>query len=261
MALAALVLAATGVGWAASRDQSASVITACANTDQVLSLSTTGSCPQEDTLVQWNQQGPQGLEGPQGLAGPQGPPGAASRGVVAWGPSEYKNGFSIRAEIDKPGTYWSDGSVYLNLSGGRHVVRPCVDKPGRPCTQTLTPSCQLLTGLPNEGATEAASWSDTWWYHPNTGSWFAQLPFHGQVDAASDVLDVTDPPLELYFSCALERSKRLHAWARPFAYWVHPTITVGTYTPPSLPGKLIGPALPNKPRIGPGPIGKVFAGG
>jgi hypothetical protein len=269
LALVALVLAATGVGWAASRDQSASVITACANADQVLSLSTTGSCPQGDTLVQWNQQGPQGLQGPPGLPGlvgppgQQGPPGAAASGnVVAWGPSEYKNGFSIQAEVDKPGQYWLDGSVYLNLNGGKVVRTVCTDNPCAPVpTQTLTPTCRLLTGPPNGGATEVASWQDTWWYHPNSQSWFGPLPFRNQVDAISDVVDVTNTPLELYLTCLLGHSSGLLRWVHPFAYWVHPTIEVETYTPPTLPGKLIGPALPNKPQIGPGPIGKVFANG
>lgn len=247
------------------------MITACANADQVLSLSTSGSCPQGDTLVQWNQQGPQGPQGPpglQGLEGPpgqQGPPGAAASGyVVAWGPSEYKNGFSIRAEIDKPGKYWLDGSVYLDLYGGTIVKTVCVDKPCAPvATQTLTPACHLLTGPPNGGATETASWQNTWWYHPNSQSWFPPLPFHGQVDAVSDVVDLSNSntPLEVYFTCRLGHSKLLLHWVRPFAYWLHPTIDVETYTPPKLPGKLIGPALPNKPRIGPGPIGKVFATG
>jgi hypothetical protein len=92
-------------------------------------------------------------------------------------------------------------------------------------------------------------------------SWFPPLPFHGQQDAVSDVLTVTDTPLELYFSCSLGHSSRLLHWVHPVAYWLHPTINVETYTPPSFPGKLIGPALPNKPRVGPGPIQKVFGSG
>ncbi|HEY1356061.1 MAG TPA: hypothetical protein VGF09_07070 [Solirubrobacterales bacterium] len=253
--MAALVLASTGVGWAVGSDQSNSVITACANADQTLSLSTSGSCPPGSTLVQWNQQGPQGLEGSPGQQGPSGTGG----GVVAWGPSEYKNGFSIRGEIDKPGKYWLDGSVYLKLNAVHNdrVASASVK------SVTLTPSCHLLTGPENGGASEVANWSNTWWYHPYGQSWLPPLPFSGQVDATSDVLEVTNPPLELYFSCKVPYSTLLHRWvSRPMALWQHPTIEVETYTPPSLPGKLIGPALPNKPRIpGPGPIERVFAGG
>jgi hypothetical protein len=255
VALAALVVAAGGAGLAVGSDQSTSVITACANADQQLSLSTTGSCPQGSTLVQWNQQGPQGLEGPPGQ---QGPPGAGGGGVVAWGPSEYKNGFSIRGEIDKAGAYWLDGSVYLNLNVMHRTLVPPQPVKSLP----LTPSCHLLTGPPNGGATEVGSWSDTWWYHPYGQSWFPPLPFHGQVDAVSDVLDVTDTPLELYFTCKVPYPTQLRHWVQhPAASWLHPTINVEAYTRPSLPGKLIGPALPNEPRIGPGPIEKVFASG
>ncbi len=252
VALAALVLAATGTGWALGSDQSTSVITACANDAQVLSLSTTGSCPQGSTLVQWNQQGPQGLTGQQGL------PGAGGGGVVAWGPSEYKNGFSIQGEIDKAGQYWLDGSVYLNMS----ITSNTRVAPQSAKSLPLMPFCHLLTGPPNGGATQVASWGDTWWYHPYARSWFPPLPFHGQIDATSDVLDVTNPPLELYFTCKVPISQQLRRWiAHPDAAWLHPTIEVETYTPPSLHGKLIGPALPNKPKIGPGPIEKVFASG
>lgn len=267
VAVVALVLAATGVGWAAT--QSTSVITACANADQVLSLSTTGSCPQGDTLVQWNQQGPQGLEGPQGaqgLAGPQGvqgPQGVAgpAGGVVAWGPSEYRNGFSIRAEIDNPGRYLLDGSAFLSLSGGTGAKTTCTDNPCTPIpSERLMPLCRLLTGPPNGAATEVGRWTDTWWYHPQSQTWFPPLPFQGQVDAVSDVLNVTSTPLEVYFTCTPAHSARLLHWVRPGVQWQHPTISIAPYTPPSLPGKLIGPALPNGPRIGPGPIGKVFTG-
>lgn len=256
VALTALVLAATGAGWAVGSEQSGPVITACANVDQVLSLSTTGSCPSGSTLVQWNQQGPQGLEG---LPGQQGPPGSGSGAVVAWGPSEYKNGFAIRGEIDKPGKYWLDGSVYLTLSVVHNDRVPAGPVPSLP----LTPSCHLLTGPLNGGATEVGSWSNTWWYHPFGQSWFPPLPFQGQVDATSDVLEVTTPPLELYFSCKVPFPPKLRHWVKhPLAYWLHPTIEVETYAPPHLPGKLIGPALPNKPKIpGPGPIEKVFASG
>jgi hypothetical protein len=253
VALAALVVAATGAGWALGSDQNASVISACANTDQVLSLSTTGSCPQGSTLVQWNQQGPQGLEGPPGQ---QGAPGAGG-GVVAWGPSEYKNGFTIRGEIDKTGTYWIDGSVYLNLNVMHNDLVPTQPLKSLP----LTPSCGLLTGPLNGGATEVGSWRSTWWYHPNGQSWFPPLPFQGQIDAASDV-QVTNPPLELYFTCKVPYPPKLHHWVRhPDALWLHPTINVGAATRPSFPGRLIGSALPKQPRIGPGPIEKVFAGG
>src|SRR2546423_1148129 len=95
IALTALVLCAGGVGWAATRDASTQVITACADqAGGTLHLLTSGSCdPASQTQVQWNQQGPQGA---QGLAGPQGPPGStANQAVSAALQTTFPNRFTV----------------------------------------------------------------------------------------------------------------------------------------------------------------------
>jgi hypothetical protein len=56
-------------------------------------------------------------------------------------------------------------------------------------------------------------------------------------------------PLEVYFSC--KRGAQLDD------VWSHPTIDVESATSPHF-HQTVGPALPKKPRIGPGPIHKVF---
>jgi hypothetical protein len=80
--LAALVVLAcigAGAAYATGGFGSGGVLVACAKTnDGSLRLVTSSSdCRQQETAVQWNQQGPQGAQGPQGPAGPQGATGDA----------------------------------------------------------------------------------------------------------------------------------------------------------------------------------------
>jgi hypothetical protein len=242
-AIAGVLLAvlAAGVGWAATRAVNAGVITACV--DQAgpgtMMLSSSGSCAAGQTTVQWNQQGPQGqpgLEGPPGQLGPQGPPGAAANngGVVAWGPSAYKTGFTISTEIDKPGAYVADGSVDV-------VIKP---DPLHP--HPATAACGLLTGPPNGTATSVASWKQAFVYHKKTKS-YTPSGLSGPVDINAGLsLGATDVPLEVYFSC--------HSL---FSVWSHPTITIEAATSTAFHTR-VGAALPVAPVIGPGPIGRVI---
>jgi hypothetical protein len=239
-----LAVAAAGVGWAASRAVSTGVITACvdaASPNGPLNYSPTGTCTSGQTTVQWNAQGPQGqpgLEGPPGLTGAQGPPGqsaTATGPVLAWGPSSYKGGFSISAQIDAPGQYVVDGSVEAAIT------------PSSSFRHTVVATCRLLTGPPNGTATGVALWQMAFIYNRHTRI-FAPSSISGPVDINSGLgLARTDVPLVVYFSC------------KGFlgAVWTHPQITIEAATTPSF-HRVVGAALPNRPVIGPGPIEKVL---
>jgi len=141
IALAALVLAGAGVGWAAT-SASSGVVNACAEDGTgALSLAPPGGCGTGATPLQWNIQGPvgpQGLTGVQGPAGIQGPPGSSVSGiddaVVHVGkpsssfvnanapllqPPSYRHRFSIQATLGSAGRYLATASVDLHLPGGR----------------------------------------------------------------------------------------------------------------------------------------------
>ena len=76
IALGALLLAGGGVGWAASTTSDSGVVNACAGaTSRQLYLMPPGGCQAGDTALQWNVQGPQGIQGPRGLQGVPGTPG------------------------------------------------------------------------------------------------------------------------------------------------------------------------------------------
>ena len=237
-----LAVAGAGVGWAASGATSPGVITACVDpaSGGQLIYSASGTCASGQTTVQWNQQGIQGLEGPTGQQGAQGPPGAAAAnsGVVAWGPSKYSNGFTITAQITTPGTWVIDGNV-------SEIVTPNVK-----ARHTLKVECSLLTGPQNGSATEVASSSQTFFYHPATKS-FSPSGFTGPVDEEDAVLVAKDQtPLEVYFSC-----KRL-VNARTVIYY-NPKITIEPGTTATF-HQQVAPALPFRPVIGPGPLRKVL---
>jgi hypothetical protein len=222
------------------------VITACVEpaTNQLF-YSSDGTCTAGQTTVQWNMQGPQGQTGPTGaqgqtgLTGPQGPAGqsgsSSSSPVVAWGPSSYTPGFTISTEIDNPGRYVADGSVDAAIT------------PSSKYRKSVVAICTLFTGPPGGTATEVAQWRQTFLYHKATKT-FTPSSLSGPVDINSGLsLARTDVPLEVYFSC------------RGFigAVWKHPQITIEAATNTSF-HSVVGPALPVKPVIGPGPIEKVL---
>ncbi len=136
IAVTAVVLAAGGASWAATRQAGSGVINACEDTSsRALSIA---PCSTSQTALQWNvegpqgpagaagaqgpqgPQGPQGLQGPQGTAGPQGPSGA--RGVVALptsnggtgggGSGPYRH-FTLHVVLAAPGYYSVTGTTEL----------------------------------------------------------------------------------------------------------------------------------------------------
>src|SRR5262245_40296467 len=55
------------------------VINACYDQRCALRLAAAAGCAKGETLISWNQQGPQGPAGDDGAAGPQGPQGPAGQ--------------------------------------------------------------------------------------------------------------------------------------------------------------------------------------
>jgi hypothetical protein len=229
--IVALVLAgaAGGVAWAATRATNSGVITACADpAGGQLFLSSNGSCAGGQTLVTWNEQGPQGQPGQQG---PPGQAGASAGSVVAWGPSKY-HGFSISSEIDTAGTYVIDGSADLELDPKTH--HPFVLR------------CRLYDGPKGGSASVIESWNQTYVFHNGI-----VFPGNGPIDVEHQLaVAAGDVPLAVYYSCQ----------ANANAWWSHPTITIEAATTPKL-NHLIAPALPFRPVIGPGPLKKVLGNG
>ncbi len=222
-----IALGVGGISWGISQAASQNVISACANADKALFLSTTGSCPSGQTLVQWDMQGPQGPPGPAGQSPPP---------VKAFGSDTYDNGFSIKAEINQAGDYWIDGSVDLNL-------KPVA---AHNHNRTFKAFCRLYVGPQNGTATSVAQW--TMVFHRHAGGVYVPSSVNGPVDVDTvQSVSQSQLPREVYFTCK----------GGPDAHWTHPTITIEK-TVSSVFHQRVGPALPNRPRIGPGPIGRVF---
>ena len=223
-----LVLAAAGVGWATTRAGDPVVIHACANADNALFLSASGSCSPGQTPLSWNQQGPQG------------PPGATGQAPIplrAFGTSSYKRGFSISAEIDAPGDYFIDGSVDLALTPSRlhnkHIFKAY---------------CYLYSGPKGASAVRIAQWSTVFHLHAGQPSFFVPSSVNGLVDVNQvQSLDKTMVPREIYFSCQ----------GGPDAVWTHPAITYELTTTATFHTR-VGAALPKRRIIGPGPLNQRF---
>jgi hypothetical protein len=224
VAIGMLVMAAGGFAWADTRSVSPKVITACANADNALFLSTTGSCPSNETVLSWNQQGPPG------------PAGQAPQPVLVRAPSSYKRGFSIKGEIDAAGDYFIDGSVDLSLTPKLQ------DNHYHP----FKAFCNLYRQPPNSTATLLARW--TMVFHRIIGG-YSPGSVNGLIDVNGTYqLPQSQTPLTIILSCQGGLD----------AVWTHPTITYEATANPAVFHPTVGPALPNKPRIGPGQIGKIF---
>jgi hypothetical protein len=221
-----LAVAAGGVGWAATRSAGSGVITACADpAGGQLFLSSNGSCAGGQTLVSWNQEGPQGQPGQQG---PPGAAGASAGGVVAWGPSKY-HGFSISSEIDTARTYVIDGSADEQL----------VPKTQHP----FILRCRLYAGPKNGSASVIESWNQKYVFHNGV-----IFPGSGPLDVGHELaVAANDVPLAIYFAC----QSNVNVW------WSHPMITIEAATTPKL-NEHVAPALPFRPVIGPGPLKRVL---
>jgi hypothetical protein len=231
----ALAFGAAGVGWAATRGAAPGVISACANADNVLSLSTSGGCPSGQTLVTWNAVGPQGPPGQQGAPGVRSGPTAL--GFVR---HQYNGAFTIAAALTNPGSYVVSGSAYAKLNGS----------PSGPIITIAdhTPRCELLSGAPNASASLLADWSFTFHHLKNPSRWTPQS-LTGPVDVNA-ALDVTaeQTPVEVYFSCNAGGGT---------GTWTDPMITVEQATSSTF-HPTVGPALPNRRVIGPGTLRKLL---
>jgi hypothetical protein len=72
-----LAVALIAVQWVGAAE--GEIIYACVNpAGQVRIVDGPGACRSQETLLQWNVEGPEGPQGPQGPEGPQGPPGCGT---------------------------------------------------------------------------------------------------------------------------------------------------------------------------------------
>lgn len=254
---AVLAVAGAGVGWAATRAISPGVITACVGppgASPALQYSPNGTCATGQTIVQWNQQGPQGLVGPQGLEGPpgqqgtQGPPGqsATTTGpVIAWGPSKYSNGFTISGIVTTRGNYAFEAQVDEKVTLSPHAH-----------TGGFGITCSLLSGPPNGSATELTSSTQpfTLIKHPLTLPHFTWSPpsYTGPAYLGfAQFVSASQVPLEVYYTC--KRTTGLGA-----VIFTNPALTLSIAQSLHL---HVGPALPIQPVVGPGPLRKVNGNG
>jgi hypothetical protein len=230
VAVIGIVLAGIGgVGWAATRAADSGVITACVEpASSQLFYSSTGMCPGGQTLVTWNQQGPQGQPGPQGAPGAS----AATAATAAFGPSKYTNGFSISAEVDQPGNYDFAGTIQNEL-----VVTP---KKG----SNFAVYCAVLSGPPNGSATRLTDATTKYIFNRHTQA-YQPSGFNGPdgLDAVQ-VVTAHDVPLEVYYTC-----KKLGVAGK--VIYTHPALTLTAARGLHL---KVGPALPVQQTVGPGPL-------
>jgi hypothetical protein len=230
VAVIAVVLAAVGgVGWAATAATGSSVITACVEpAGGQMIYSATGTCPSGQTLVTWAEQGQ------QGMTGPQGPPGAsASSGVTtAFGPSKYVNGFTISAEVDAKGNYDFVGTIQNEL----------VNTPKK--GPSFSVYCAVLSGPPNGSATRLTDATTTYFYNRRTRVYQPNgFDGPGGLDAVQ-VVTAHDVPLEVYYTC------KKQGIAGKVIY-THPALTLTAARALHL---KVGPALPIRQKVGPGPL-------
>jgi hypothetical protein len=225
-----IVLAGVGgVAWAATRAADSSVISACvAPGNPQLLYSANGTCPGGQTLITWNQQGPQGQPGPQGAPGAS----AASAATTAFGPSKYANGFTISAELTQPGNYEFAGTIQNEF-----VITP---KKG----PNFSVYCAVLSGPPNGSATRLTDATTTYFYNRHTRV-YQPSGFNGPdgLDAVQ-VVTAHDVPLEVYYTC------KKQGVAGKVVY-THPALTLTAARALHL---KVGPALPIHQTVGPGPL-------
>lgn len=184
VALVALVLAATGAGWAATRDAGSSTITACANADEVLSLSTTGSCTSGNTLVEWNQQGPQGPPGQQGAPGAAAPAPVAARLTQV-----FSHRFQVQYVFDGPGTYTVDGKVDVKAGAGGWPawLIPHWVKHHHKIPTVLGITCTLATGASLSAMTVRDQVTQTFYWFGGSFQRYMPTSFAGPLETSAQV--------------------------------------------------------------------------
>lgn len=140
-----VVVVVTGIAMASIPDANG-VIHGCYDTKhgdlRVVDMEAGQTCDQNETLLSWNQTGPQGPAGPQGAQGPQGPQGPPGQ--------PGGEAFSVEAggEVTIPTT--SGGTVILqrDVSAGKYVVTGNVAVSNLNATGTIAVLCYL--GSPSE---------------------------------------------------------------------------------------------------------------
>ena len=96
-----------------------------------------------------------------------------------------------------------------------------------------------------------ATWALTFVYHQKTHGW-TPPSFTGGVDGnGALILSRAMTRHEIYFSCSTGGGA---------GWWLAPTISIEAATSASFHPR-VGPALPNRPVIGPGPLKTLLGGG
>jgi hypothetical protein len=251
IAIAALVLAGGGVSWAVT--QGSSVITSCVDANNVMHLSTDGTCPvgSGETTVQWNQlglTGPTGIQGARGLVGSQGPPGrpgvSAAQPVFAFGHQVFSFRFAIDMDFTAPGTYDVEGTVTedVNTATWSHVF----DK-----YKGLGLTCLLYAGANGWLRRDVETTSFT--FYGGSINKFYPTFIDGPAGAGA-IVNVPGLPYHARFQCegTLTHNGRIVKVVNLPAKWIDPSITAEIAKIQHVsPSKLVvvGPVL----KIGPGP--------
>jgi len=182
IALLALAIALGGVGYAATtRDSSPSqVIHACVEpAGNHMTYSAGGTCPGGQTLITWNQQGPQGPPGANGVS-----PSPVIANTLS---KTFKGHFFISTEVDKPGTYEFEGKVVEQANTKSWTLK-----------KTNTVTCGLYTGVPSSNVRSTVRQNVQSFVYGNGG--FNPPSFYGTIDQTW-VETVTNPPFAIAFAC------------------------------------------------------------
>ena len=234
--LCAFALGAAGIGWAANGATDANVITACvdpAAPNPALVYSSTGSCGPGQNTVQWDKQGPQGAPGTQG------PPGVSATQGVAFGQSTYTNGFTISSTVTARGNYAYEGTI------SRERTVPFGVK------GTFSVVCSILAGPQNGSATVLDSTTQTFVYNRHKKAYVTPMYDSSAGLSVAQFVQTSQVPASVYYTC-----KKVGPAGR--AYFTFPALTLALAQSLHL---HVGPALPVRHVVGPGPLSKVGGSG
>ena len=137
VALAALVIATTGVAIASIPDSSGVIHSCYLNTNGQLRVIDSGkSCEAGETALDWSQTGPAGPAGPAGAAGAAGPAGpagpAGASGGSGAGATAFFSGESGEVELTATKTRAYTDVKHMTLDPGSYVVTGLVTVVGQP---------------------------------------------------------------------------------------------------------------------------------
>ena len=232
--LCAFALGAAGIGWAANGATDSNVLTACVDpAGGPLVYSASGSCSSGQTTVQWDKQGPQGAPGAQG------PPGASATQGVAFGQSTYTNGFTISSTVTARGNYAYEGTI------ARERTLPFGVK------GTFSVVCSILAGPQNGSATVLDSTTQTFFYNKHKKAYVTPMYDASAGLSVAQFVQTSQLPVSVFYTC-----KKVGPAGR--AYFTFPALTLALAQSLHL---HVGPALPVRHVVGPGPLSKVGGGG